>query len=207
MRQAGLPCEILPCDADETVPDGTPPEAVVLLVSGRKAERAAELISESADFLLSRDGNEPPGVSDTPDIPVLIIAADTIVYLDGQILGKPSGPAEASDMINRLQGRTHTVYTGVTLIQIRSGARESSSFFVTADVRMRPLSRGEIDAYVATGEPLDKAGAYGIQEYGAALVERVEGDYFAVVGLPLSRLAVELKRYGVNIQDYWKKPD
>ena len=124
----------------------------------------------------------------------LVIAADTVVAVDGQILGKPHSPQEAAEMLCALSGRTHTVYTGVTLCRDGEVLTEHEA----TSVRFRPLTREEIEAYVATGEPMDKAGAYGIQGIGSLLVEGIEGDYFNVVGLPVCRLGRMLARFGVD---------
>lgn len=116
----------------------------------------------------------------------LLLGADTIVVLDGQILGKPKDTAEAEVMLRRLAGRLHHVYTGLTLIDVGSG-REAGGYERT-QVKIRRMTTAEIKAYIDTGEPMDKAGSYGIQGYGAAIVESVSGCYFNVVGLPLVRL-------------------
>ena len=124
----------------------------------------------------------------------VVIAADTIVVLDGDILGKPSDPADARAMIARLSGRTHTVFTAMAVA--RGGRTESAVEEVA--VTFRVLSAEEIAKYVETGEPMDKAGAYGIQGYGATIVERIEGDYFSVMGLGLRRLVSLLERVGLR---------
>lgn len=116
-----------------------------------------------------------------------VLGADTIVVIDGAILEKPADSADAVRMLERLQGRRHEVITSVCLI---AGGRELEAQDRTAVV-FRPADRAALEAYVATGEPMDKAGAYGIQGYGAALVERIEGDFFSVMGLPL-RLVLDL---------------
>ena len=125
----------------------------------------------------------------------LVIAADTVVAVDGRVLGKPHSREEAAAMLSSLSGRAHTVYTGVTVCREGNVLTEHEA---TA-VRFRPLTPGEIDAYVATGEPMDKAGAYGIQGYGALLVEGIQGDYSNVVGLPVCRLGRMLARFGVDV--------
>ena len=124
----------------------------------------------------------------------LIIASDTVVVLDGKILGKPASKQEAEQMLNALAGRTHEVYSGVT---VRRGERTVTEHEVTA-VEFRPLSAAEISRYLATGEPMDKAGAYGIQGYGALLVSGIRGDYFNVMGLPVNRLGRILAGFGVD---------
>lgn len=123
----------------------------------------------------------------------LVLAADTIVVLDGHVLGKPQGPAEARAMLGRLAGREHVVHTGLSVVA--PGGAEASGVEATGVV-VRPLSKDEIEAYVATGEPLDKAGAYGIQGMGAAMVEAVRGCYFNVMGLPVARLLALLRELG-----------
>jgi septum formation protein len=124
----------------------------------------------------------------------LVIAADTVVAADGRVLGKPRSRVEAIEMLSALSGRSHTVYTGVTLCRDGVVLTEHEA---TA-VQFRPLTAQEIADYVHTGEPMDKAGAYGIQGYGALLVERIQGDYFNVVGLPVCRLGRMLAQFGVD---------
>ena len=125
----------------------------------------------------------------------LIIAADTVVAIDGQVLGKPQDPDDARRMLSLLSGRTHTVYTGVTVSRSGRFLTEHEA----TQVRFRGLSPKEISAYVASGEPMDKAGAYGIQGLGALLVEGIQGDYCNVVGLPLCRLGRMLSRFGLDL--------
>ncbi len=146
-------------DVDETLPSGITPSEAVLYLSRIKAEPFK---------------NE----NDT------VIGADTVVAIDSEILGKPANKGDAADMLRKLSGRTHSVFTGVTVI--KDG--KTHSFFCETKVKFFKLSEEEICKYIATGEPLDKAGAYGIQGYGSLLVERIDGDYFNVVGLPVSRL-------------------
>jgi septum formation protein len=115
-----------------------------------------------------------------------VLGADTIVVLDGHILGKPPDRDGARSMLSRLCGRLHEVYTGLTLVDAASG--EQVQGYERTSVKIRTMSPAEIDSYIETGEPMDKAGSYGIQGYGAAIVERVDGCYFNVVGLPIVRL-------------------
>ena len=119
----------------------------------------------------------------------IVIGADTVVAIDGTVLGKPRSEQDAYAMLSRLSGRHHTVYTGVT---VSRGGKVLTAHEATR-VHFRPLTSAEIEAYIATGEPMDKAGSYGIQGYGAMLVEGISGDYFNVVGLPLCRLYLMLK--------------
>ena len=127
----------------------------------------------------------------------IIIAADTIGVLDGEILGKPRSAEEARQMLAALSGKSHLVITGFTILDTSDDRAVSKS--VGTRVYVKKLSPKEIEAYVASGEPLDKAGAYAIQGLGAAIVESIEGDYFNVVGLPLSALAESLKEFGVRV--------
>lgn len=157
--------DVLSPDADETVPSGLPAGEVPELLARRKAESAQRFAGKR-----------------------LIIAADTLVTADGAILGKPQSPEEACAMLRFLSGRSHRVYTGVCLRR----EDKSASFTQCTEVTFYPLSEGEIRLYVESGEPMDKAGAYGIQGKGALLVEKIEGDYFNVVGLPVARLSREL---------------
>ena len=173
LEKLDLPFSILTADIDETVrPELTPAQAVAD-ISARKA--AAILRQASEDDL--------------------VITADTIVVLDGQIMGKPHSPEEAEQMLSSLSGRTHQVYTAVTL---HSHARQKTEVACT-QVTFRPLDPKEILAYIASGEPMDKAGAYGIQGRGAVLVSHLEGDYFNVMGLPLCTLCRMLRSFGVKV--------
>ena len=160
-------------DVDESVRPGLTPAEMVEELSARKA---AAVVREAP-----KDG--------------LVLAADTVVALEGAVLGKPASPEEAARMLAALSGRTHQVYTGLTLAGPGAVRTEHE---VTA-VTFRALSGAEIAAYVATGEPMDKAGAYGIQGLGALLVQRLEGDYFNVMGLPLCRLGRMLRAFGVEL--------
>ena len=163
---------IRPAVGEESAPDGLTPARLVEALSLHK-------------------GLEVAAASDPAD---LVIAADTVVAVDGQVLGKPHDREEAVSMLAALSGRTHTVYTGVTLCWDGELLTEHEA----TTVQFRPLTAAEIEAYVATGEPMDKAGAYGIQGVGSLLVERIEGDYFNEVGLPICRLGRMLARFGVD---------
>ena len=167
----GITHAVRPADIDESVlPDESPVPHTERLARA-KAHRLAEV--------------HPHAV---------VIAADTIVVLDGDILGKPRDAAEARAMLARLSGRTHTVFTAMA---VALGGRTESAVEEVA-VTFRALSADEITEYVATGEPMDKAGAYGIQGFGATIVERIEGDYFSVMGLGLRRLVALLERVGLR---------
>jgi len=167
----GITHEVMPADIDETV--GANEEPV---------PHCERLAREKAHALAVRHRD------------AVVIAADTIVVLDGEILGKPVDAADARAIIRRLAGREHTVHTAIAVA--RGGRTESAVESVT--VTFRALTDEEIAAYVATGEPMDKAGAYGIQGWGATIVERVNGDYFSVMGLGLRRLVELLERFGVR---------
>lgn len=127
---------------------------------------------------------------------VLVIAADTVVVIDGMVLGKPKDKEEAKSMLRRLSGRVHNVITGFVVINVLTGKK--SSGYERTRVWFRQLTDEEIASYVESGEPMDKAGAYGIQDLGSLLVKRIEGCYFNVVGLPISSLCEVLKDFGVN---------
>lgn len=172
LEQIGLSFTVRSSDVDESVEPGLSPAAMVEQLSLRKGQAVAGSVG--------------------PDS--LVLAADTVVALGDTILGKPQDRAQAVSMLTSLSGKTHQVYTGVTLL---GGGRRVTEHETTA-VTFRSLSREEIVAYVDTGEPMDKAGAYGIQGYGALLVERLEGDYFNVMGLPLCRLGRMLAAFGVE---------
>jgi len=159
-----IPFRVVPPDVDEHVLPGEDPGHYVTRLSRAKAEAVVR---------------RAPG-----DV---ILAADTTVVLDGAIFEKPTSPANAIEMLTRLQGRTHEVMTAVAVAQ--DGKVEQA--LDVSRVTFRPADRATLQAYVATGEPMDKAGAYAIQGLGAPLIERVEGDFFGVMGLPL-RLALDL---------------
>ena len=159
---------VLPPEGGEQIPHGLPPAQTVCEIAYQKAKN----VSKKCD------------ICDT------IIAADTLVYLDGRPLGKPCGPDDAASMLRELSGRRHTVYTGVAVIKDGMHMTEAE----TTDVFFRYISDTEIAEYINTGEPVDKAGAYGAQGRGAVFIERIEGDFFNVMGLPLCRLYKMLTR-------------
>ncbi len=167
----GIAHEVRPADIDERVLPGERPAPHAERLARTKAETVGAADREAA-----------------------VIGSDTIVVVDGDILGKPADEAHARRMLERLSGRTHTVFTAVAVAR---GGRTVSEV-EAVEVTVRALGGDEIARYVATGEPMDKAGAYGIQGFGATLVERIEGDYFAVMGLSLVRLVRLLRRVGVN---------
>lgn len=173
LRQVGLAFEVVPSDVEERLLEGTPPAA-----------GAEALALEKAQWVASQreDG--------------LVIGADTVVVVDNQILGKPAGVEEAKGMLRLLSGREHQVVTGIAVVDAATGRARSDA--VATSVRFAPLSEEAIARYVATDEPLDKAGAYAIQGYGALLIEGICGCYYNVVGLPLRRLAELLGEFGYD---------
>ena len=173
MKLTGLPFTVRVADVDETMDPALPVQQEVARVSRLKARTIA--------------------ASAAPDD--IVIAADTIVVIDGRELGKPHTQQDAFDMLRLLSGRTHEV---VTVLSVCRGERTESEAVVTR-VTFRALTDEEIRAYIATGEPMDKAGSYGIQGYGAMFVSHLEGDYFSVMGLPLCPLCRMLRAFGVHI--------
>ena len=167
------PLKIIPATGEEHPAPGLGPEETVAALSRQKA---GEVASKCA----------PEDV---------IIAADTIVWFDGEILGKPKDHDDAVRMLSALSGNEHTVFTGVTV----SRGAETSTEVEASKVRFRALSAREIEAYIAPGEPMDKAGAYGAQGRAAVFVEGITGDFFNVMGLPLCRLGKMLAKLGVEL--------
>ena len=161
-------------DCDETIAPGTGPVAAVRELSLRKAAAVWAALPQKQT--------------------AAVIGSDTVVYIDGEILGKPHSREEAVSMISRLSGRSHTVCTGVTVIT----AEETRTFHETTEVHFYPLSPQEVEWYCSLKEPYDKAGAYGIQAAGALLVQGLTGDYFNVMGLPVAALARHLREMGVT---------
>lgn len=169
----GIAHSVRPADIDETIYPGEVPAAHPERLARQKAAEVAAV---------------EPGA--------LIIAADTIVVIDGEILGKPRDVPDAQRMLSALSGRSHTVYTAVA---VSYGDRlESDTEGVS--VTFRAIEPAEIDAYIATGEPMDKAGSYGIQGFGATIVDRIDGDYFAVMGLAIGRMVRLMRRVGVRYE-------
>lgn len=179
LAQIGLEAEIVPSVMEEQTSE-TDPGEVVLDLSRKKAQETARRC---------RPGD-------------LVIGADTVVALDQEILGKPGTRERAVEMLSRLQGKTHQVYTGVTLILcLEEGKFHGLSFAEQTDVEVYPMTREEIIRYANTDEPLDKAGAYGIQGSFAAFIQKIQGDYSNVVGLPLGRLYHEMKNLTEENED------
>ena len=178
LTQIGLDFVVCPSTIEENVKD-TDPVEVVKELSRQKAEDVAE--KAKSDYH-GRD--------------FLGIGADTIVVHDDKILGKPVDQADAVRMLTMLQGKTHNVFTGVTLIFHEDTKKKEITFAEKTEVVMCPMSPEEINWYVSTGEPMDKAGAYGIQGFCARFIREIRGDYNNVVGLPVGRIYQELKKQG-----------
>jgi septum formation protein len=170
----GLEFTIRPSDVDEEIQGSYSPAEIVTLLAQRKADAIAQEVKEG-----------------------LIIGSDTIVVLNEEVLGKPKNEADAFSMLTTLQGNVHTVYSGVVVIDAETGLFKAGH--QSTKVKMRPINDIEIRQYIATKEPMDKAGAYAIQGLGATLVESIEGDYFTVVGLPLLLTAQYLQKFGVDV--------
>lgn len=167
MSLFGRPFTVRVTDIDETMDPQKPPFEEVARVSRMKAQAVKPMPGE------------------------LVIAADTIVVCDGEVLGKPKDEADAFRMLHMLSGRTHQVMTGLTVL----GDGKGVSVTEVTHVHFRELTKDEIEAYIATGEPMDKAGSYGIQGGAALFVSRLEGDYFNVMGLPVCKLGMILKEF------------
>ena len=183
LAQVGIPFTVQPSEKEEVITKTVPSEVVMELAT-MKAEDVASKVEEEA----------------------IIVGADTVVSVDGKILGKPKNEEDAKRMVESLAGKSHSVFTGVTIVRKeKSKGRESGetkdgfevktvSFFEETKVWVYPMSKEEIHAYVATKEPMDKAGAYGIQGDFAKYIQGIEGDYYNVVGFPIGRFYQELKQ-------------
>ncbi len=182
LEQIGVSFVIESSDVDEVVDAALPPEQQVQLLALQKAQAVA--------------GKRKDG---------LVLGADTVVVNEGKLLGKPKDTAEAKAMLADLSGKWHQVMTAVALVDAANGADQKQNVWTSVEitnVKFRALTEDDIAAYVATGESMDKAGAYGIQGYGALLVERIEGCYNNVVGLPLQQVAAGLRTWGINLYAY-----
>ena len=176
LEQVGVPFTVFPSDVDETIEPNINPAEVVQILAARKAEHAARQLSEIPS--------------------AVVLAADTIVVLHDQVLGKPKDREDAFEMLRMLQNKWHHVMTGIVLIDTATGER--LAHVEKTRVLVRPLTPGAIWNYIDSGEPLDKAGAYGIQGLGALLVEKLDACYFNVVGLPIYSVSVMLERFGIK---------
>lgn len=177
LKQIGVTFEVMPAKGEEVITKEQPEQAVMEL-SRQKAEEIAA------------------GIQDEQ---VLVLGADTVVAYDGKILGKPKDETDARAMLSMLNGRTHSVFTGVTIIVIRNGKSEIHSFYEETKVTMYPMTDAQISYYIQTEEPMDKAGAYGIQGKGAVFIEKINGDYNNVVGLPVAKIFYKMLESGIEI--------
>lgn len=178
VSRLGVPFEVFAADCDETVDGSHSPDEYVRILALRKARAAM------AKYLERSKSNLSGATVHTSVEPPIVIGSDTVVALDGEILGKPRDRDDAINTLLRLSGRAHRVCTGLAVI---NGEREIVTSG-SADVYFTNLTKADCISYADTGEPLDKAGSYGIQGIGGALVERIDGDYYSIVGLPLAQL-------------------
>ena len=169
LQNIGLKFEIIPDNTPELMDESMVPCDMVMMLAKFKGDNVAKKVSGDA----------------------LIIAADTVVAIGNKILGKPQNKEDAFNMLTELSGRSHFVYTGVYVTENLS--KKSANFYEKTEVCFKNLDINEIKDYINTGEPMDKAGSYGIQDFGSLFVEKINGDYFNVVGLPICRLGKELK--------------
>lgn len=181
LEQIGLPFEVIVSNVDEKIDVEHSPYEWVKAISSKKANEVANMV----------------------DGPAIIIGADTIITELGKIMEKPADQIDAFQMLKRLQGRKHSVYTGLTVIFKDDIETVEENYVDATDVYMHNLSDDEIKKYIDSGEPFDKAGGYAIQGRGAILIDTIYGDYYTVVGLPLTILNNCLKKHGVNVMDYW----
>lgn len=191
LEQIGLTFEVCPAKGEEIITKSAPEEAVQELARA-KAREVASMV---------RQYGVRHGELVTPQ-DMIVIGADTVVAADGQILGKPGDEEDAFRMLSMLSGRSHAVYTGVALVFLdQSGRAGEHVFYERTIVSMRDMSEKEIRRYIATGEPMDKAGAYGIQGKCAIYIDKIDGDYNNVVGLPVAALYRELKKLGIDLYE------
>jgi len=184
LKQIGLEFEAYPADIDETS------------IGYADARKYAEEMSRQKALMVAKK------FYDIPDEEYLVLGADTTVEVDGTILGKPKDHADAVRMLETIQGRWHRVITGITLVNSRT--REVITDSELTRVKIRRMTQEMIRAYLNTGESMDKAGAYGAQGFGSLIVERVEGCFFNVIGLPLHKLSLLLERQGVGMLSWFK---
>ena len=180
LAKAGISFTVIPAAGEEKRTSEDPGEAVQQLARD-KAEWVAQSLAECEEG-------------------TLVIGSDTIVVFENRILGKPKDRRDAAETLEKLQGNTHQVYTGVTVLERKAGKWVEHTFFESTDVTFYPVSREEIQDYIATGEPMDNAGSYGIQGLFGIYVKGICGDYNNVVGLPVARLFHEMKKSGINLR-------
>ncbi|MGI6011344.1 MAG: Maf family protein [Ruminococcus sp.] len=173
LEQVGLEFTIIPAKGEEKIETEDPAKAVEVL----SEQKAREVFCNTKEECL-------------------VIGADTVVAFEGRILGKPADERDAARMLQMIQGKTHSVYTGVTLLCRERGTEDLAVFSEETRVTFYPMTEREIQEYISSGEPMDKAGAYGIQGLAAAFVEKISGDYNNVVGLPVGRIWQEMRKRG-----------
>ena len=185
LEQIGAEFEIIPAKGEDVI-TGSSPQEVVMELSGQKAREVAERVFTSEE-------------SSDREKKTVILGADTVVAFRGQILGKPKDEADAARMLGMLSGNTHSVFTGVTVIVEENGKQNINSFYEETQVTMYSMTKRQIEAYIRTGEPMDKAGSYAIQGKCAVYIEKIQGDYNNVVGLPIARIFQEMGKTGIEI--------
>ncbi|MEY3013853.1 MAG: hypothetical protein RIT45_2588 [Pseudomonadota bacterium] len=185
LERTGIALRILPAAIDE---EPRPGETAMTYVKRLARDKAAATVRRIEAAL----GQDPRAAGDLP--PRWVLGADTVVTVDGLLLGKPADSSEAREMLERLAGREHHVVTGFAILDLERDKEGIQA--VTTRVRFKPMSRGEVEAYVAAGESMDKAGAYAIQGVGGYLVEAIEGSYTNVVGLPLAQVLAMFEEMG-----------
>lgn len=173
LTMLGFEFDCRPSETDETILPGTHPAEAVEILAERKAKA---VVCETGDT---------------------VIGSDTVVALDDVILGKPKDEEDAKNMLRALSNRTHTVHTGVCILQ----GEKKTVFSTASKVKFYPLSDSEIEEYIATKEPMDKAGAYGIQGKGLVNIEKIDGDFYSIMGLPAAKLTRELKKFGIEAKN------
>ena len=180
LERAGVKFEVIPASGDENRTSDDPKEAVAQLARD-KAVSVKATVEDAEEETVS-------------------IGSDTVVVFQNMILGKPHDQEDAVNTLKKLQGNTHQVYTGVSVLEKKNGQWQEHTFYESTDVTFYPVSDGEIREYVATGEPMDKAGSYGIQGLFGIYVKGINGDYNNVVGLPAARLFYEMKKSGIDLR-------
>lgn len=180
LERAGVKFEVIPASGDENRTSDDPKEAVAQLARDKA-------VSVKATVEDAEEGT-------------VIIGSDTVVVFQNMILGKPHDQEDAVNTLKKLQGNTHQVYTGVSVLEKKNGQWQEHTFYESTDVTFYPVSDEEIREYVATGEPMDKAGSYGIQGLFGIYVKGINGDYNNVVGLPAARLFYEMKKSGIDLR-------
>lgn len=207
LTQIGLPFEVVVSEAEEKI-TSTEPARVVEELSAQKAEAVWEKLNPNiTEPVRNDDAGEPENrsgettgsrrESGTVTKDEIVLGADTVVACDGKILGKPKDTEDAARMLTMLQGRAHEVYTGVTILYGENGEKKALTFHEKTTVHFCPMTEAQIREYVAAGDPMDKAGSYGIQGICARYIRGIEGDYNNVVGLPAGRVYQELHKMGL----------